>query len=514
MKTFRYILPALLFLAAGCNDFLDKAPSKTAQLVVSTTEQLDALLGNYSNFYQMADRNSIFATDDFGIPPELYLARPATFSMSIVEFYLWDTDNLAFDGRIAFWPRQYQKIFYANMVLQNLGNVSGPDDLKADLRAESHFIRAYDYFEMVNKFCLPLNDNTKSELGLPLKQSTSFEELSTRNTLEETYALIESDLAEALKTTVPLVKEGRVRHWRGNTGAVNAFAARYWLGRNDYDKALEYANNALAIHADLVDYNTDMHYSERPATAYQIDQTDPDPTKRKTVYLKFPYTHDNQSDMSDMINWKEFYYFRLLYHESWWYVPSPELLDLYSRDTMDLRYRYHIVESYSYDRGMTSPSYDYPGYVFFFKDRIPSGPTVAEMLLTKAECLARANDIAGAMSTVNLLRVKRMDASLPDNEIKLAATTREEAITKILEERRREMPFSRRWFDIRRLNNNGDAFDDVTLSRQFFPYTNSAVALNEPLKTYSLPKDSRRYAAPIPNTELISSDGKLLQNTY
>jgi hypothetical protein len=514
MKTYKNILLAFLFafLFAGCNDFLDKAPSKTSSLVVSTVEQLDALLASYSNFYLVADRNSIYGTDDYGLPVELYLARPAVFGMAAIEYYLWDVENLAFDGRISFWPNEYRKIFYANMVLQNLGYVSGDAALKAELRAEAHLIRAYSLLEMATKYCLPLDENTKNELGLPLKQSTSFEELFTRNTLEETYALIESDIEEALKITVPLLKDGRVRHWRGNTGAVNAFAARYWLGRNDYDKALEYANAALGHYNDLVDYNTEMHYSELPPTAYTLDANDP--VKRQVVYLKFPYTHDNQSDLTDMFNWKEFYYFRLLNHESWWYVPSPELLDIYGRDTMDLRYRYHIVEGYSYDRTMTSPSYDYPGYVFFFKDRIPSGPTVAEMILTKAECLARAGDVPGAMSAVNQLRVKRMDSSLPVGEINLSASTREEAVAKILEERRREMPFSRRWFDIRRLNANDDAFDDVTLSRQFFPYTNSAVLSTEPLQTYTLPKGSRRYAVPIPNTELISSDGKIKQNPY
>ncbi|MDR2414165.1 MAG: RagB/SusD family nutrient uptake outer membrane protein [Odoribacteraceae bacterium] len=511
MKKYIFILLGLTG-AIACNDFLDQPPSKTSSLVVSTTDQLDALLGNYSTFYQMADRNSVYGTDDYGLPVELFLARASNFSMAAVEYYTWDIPNLPFDGRLAFWSGQFRKIFNANMVLQNLEKVSGDADVKAALKAEAHLIRAYDYLELVNKYCLPLDENTRDEVGLPLKRSTSFEETSTRDNLENTYALIEEDLEEALKITVPLVQNGRVRHWRGNAGAAKALAARYWLGRNDYEKALAYANDALAIYNDLVDYNTGMHYSERAPTAYTIDPNDPD--KRKVVYLKFPYTHDNQTDLTDMLGWKEFYYFRLLYHESWWYVPSPELLDLYGRDTMDLRYRYHVVEGYSYDRGMTSPSYEYPGYVFFFKDRIPSGPTVAEMLLTKAECLARAGDLSGAMTTVNLLRAKRLDSSLPASRINLSASTREEAVAKILEERRREMPFSRRWADIRRLNTNADTFDDVALSRYFFPYTSSAVQSSEPPVTYTLPAGSRRYAVPIPNTELISSDGMIEQNKY
>jgi len=93
--------------------------------------------------------------------------------------------------------------------------------------------------------------------------------------------------------------------------------------------------------------------------------------------------------------------FRMLNNANWWYIPSPSLLALYDQ-AHDLRYLYHIVEGYSYDRGMTNPSYDYPGYIFFYKDRIPSGPTVAEILLIKAETLARTGDITGAMTALIL----------------------------------------------------------------------------------------------------------------
>ena len=170
-----------------------------------------------------------------------------------------------------------------------------------------------------------------------------------------------------------------------------------------------------------------------------------------------------------------------------------------------------MVEGYSYDRGMTKPSYDYPGYIFFFKDRIPSGPTTAEMLLIKAECLARDNKVPDALAAVNTLRAKRLT---PGSWVNLTAATKEEALTKILQERRREMPFVQRWYDVRRYNNNTDPSDDVVMTKEFYPYTISNVLSTEPLKTYTLPKDSRRFAVPIPRTEMISSNGVIEQNTY
>lgn len=491
--------------AASCNKFLDEQPSKTTSLPIETVEQLNGLLNNYSTFYQEGNRTAIYSTDDYGLTMDLYNARPGTFSMAAIEFALWDTEYLPDDTRETFWSGEYRKIFIANLVLEYLSKVSTTDQEAARLRADAHLIRAYSYFILANTYCVPYTEANKDQPGLPIKLTTSFEEPVARQPLYKVYEQIEADLAEALKITVPLVQDGVARHWRASKAAANGFAARYWLQRNNYIEALKYANAALEDYDVLVDYNTEMTYGNP-----QNININPGTPEQETVTLQYPYTHNNQTDMTDMIGWKEFLYFRMLYHESWWYVPSQELLALYDQDH-DLRYRYHIVEGYSYDRGMTKPAYDYPGYIFFFKDRIPTGPTVAEMLLIKAECLARDNKVTEAMNTVNILRAARME---PGPWVNLTAADKAEAVQKILEERRREMPFTRRWYDIRRFNNNEDPADDVTLTRTFYPYNIASVQTDQTPKVYSLPKDSRRFAAPIPRTEIISSQGVIEQNTY
>lgn len=507
-STFGKVLCGITIMATlvSCSQFLDERPSKTTSLVVTTTDQLDALLGAYASFYLEPNRTNIFSSDDYGLPKNLYDARPGTFALQGIQFMLWDTEYLPDVIQETFWSGEYGKIFRANMVLSYLDRVSGPEDHKTALKAEAHFVRAYSYWTLANTYCLPYTEANKNELGLPLKTSTSFEEPYERQTLEATYNLIESDLQEALTINVPLMgSNGRARHWRANKAAVNGFAARYWLHRNNYTEALKYANLALAEHQVLVDYNTEMRYG-RPSTV-NINTGTP---QAQTVTLQFPYTHDNQTDLTDMMAWKEFLYFRMLNHGSWWYVPSQELLDLYDQDN-DLRFKYHMVQHYSYDRGLTNPSYSWPGYVFFFKDRLPSGPTVAEMILIKAEAQARTDDYNNAMLTVNQLRVKRM---APGAWVNLTAANKNEAIRKILEERRRELPFTHRWQDIRRFNNNDDPNDDVELSRDFYEYNVANVDANSAIKTYSLPKNSRRFATPIPRTEIISSQDRIVQNTY
>jgi len=133
------------------------------------------------------------------------------------------------------------------------------------------------------------------------------------------------------------------------------------------------------------------------------------------------------------------------------------------------------------------------------------------MYLIKAECMARNGDINGALTAVNVLRAKRIR---PGALVNLTAANQSEAITKILQERRREIPFVQRWFDLRRYNNNSDPNDDVIVTKQFYPITISGPDVTKPIQTYQLEKNSRKYALPIHNNELISGRGKLLQNIY
>jgi hypothetical protein len=502
------ILPVLatIFLLPSCKKFLEEPPSKTSALVVKTTAQIDALLNSQNSFFSEVNLTNVYSTDDCGITLELYNGRRGTFSsMPTIQALLWDTENLPDAPRESFWSGEYKKIFTANLALNSLSSVTGTEAEKAVIKADAHFIRAYSYWELANTFCLPYTEQNKNEKGLAIKLSTSFDDPIERQPLEKVYQQIEADLAEALKTTVPLVQNGRACHWRANKAAVNAFAARYYLNRKNTAKAVDIANAALAEYSTLVNYNTEMRYGRDQSIS--IDAGTP---QAKTVVLKYPYTHDNSSDQTDMIGWKEFLYYRMLTNESWWYQPSLELLNLYDKEH-DLRYLYHVVEGYSYDRGMTKPSYDYPGYIFFYKDKLPSGPTVAEVLLTKAEGLARSGDASGAMDAINILRAKRMK---PGPWVDLQASGKDDAIKKVAEERRREMPFVQRWFDLRRYNNNDDPNDDVVLSRTFYPFSASSVLFNEPVKTYTLPLKSRRYATPLPRTDIISGNGKIEQNTY
>ena len=74
-------LIAVALAFTSCEKFLEESPSKTSSLVVTTTDQLDALLNNYSStFYREGNRTAIYTTDDYELTTDLYDARPGTFS--------------------------------------------------------------------------------------------------------------------------------------------------------------------------------------------------------------------------------------------------------------------------------------------------------------------------------------------------------------------------------------------------------------------------------------------------
>lgn len=514
----------LLTLLASCSkidNFLGVFPSKSSSKPLATIEELDGLLGLYSSFYTESSAALFAGQDDFGLIKEIHDSYAGIYSGTSMPYHfypaVWDVPNVETSGDRG-WAEGWGKIFRANMVFVNVDNVTGTAAQKAELVAEAHFIRAYDMYTLANIFCLPYtisNTKNKDELGLPLKQSTSFDESVARATLEETYKFIEADLTEALKITTPLIRatDGILRSWRGNKTAVKAFAARYYLYQGDYTKALNYANLALGEYSTLVDYNLNNKVGGMTwglPKAYTIDQGTP---QQLSVTLKFPYGHDNQTDVTDRMAWKESLYMRFMYNGSWWFIPSRELLALYDK-TYDRRYEYNYVQGYSYDRGCIKPSYSYPGYIRFFKDNLPSGPTVAEMYLIKAECQARLNQVTEAQTTINILRAKRINSTAPSSVINLSFANQTDAITKILQERRRELAFVQRWFDVRRLNNNDNTADDVVMTRSFYEYSSSAILNLGGLKTYTLPKDSRRFAVPIPITDIVSGNGVIKQNTY
>jgi len=103
------------------------------------------------------------------------------------------------------------------------------------------------------------------------------------------------------------------------------------------------------------------------------------------------------------------------------------------------------------------------------------------MMLIKAECQARTGQTAQAMNLVNTLRKNRVLATA---FVPQEASSANDALVKVINERRREFCFRMlRWWDMRRLKN--DPLFQKTITRTFNGVT------------YTLAPDSKRYVLPI-----------------
>lgn len=496
MKMFKYIILAgLLSTATGCEKFLKEEPKK--QTSIQTADQLEALINNATVFAYDGNNGTNgsagYSTDDTEIPTDAYKANPSgKWTVDNLYYYTFKTDEIIGLSSDPVWNGEYKKIFTANLILENLPKVTGDESLKSELRADAYLIRAYAYWVLVNHFCLPYTDANKDvpEMGLPLKKTTDYEEPFTRATIQETYDMILADLQEAKKTTHDDVNP--TMRWRVSKKGVEAFLSRYYLFLGKYDESLIHTNAALeSSNVSLLDWHTVVAGTPQ-------NYTNPTATIANSEF--YGYT------AAQYLNWKEFYFPRFSYQSGQWLIPSTQLRSLYNQ-TNDLRFKWLMLPNSN--RRFTITSHNLYRYAFFSDGRyIPTGPSLAEMLLNKAEVLARKGDAAGAMTEVNKLRLTRMTTPDP-----LSATSAADALNKVLQERRRELPFSFRWYDIRRFSVNSEPADDVTVTHTFFKVNAGSVDTTV-VQTYTLAPGSKRYAAPINGVEIMASKNEIKQNQY
>lgn len=475
-------LATVLFLT-GCEEFLDVPPEKKNNLEIKTTEALDMLLNNYDVIFDRS-REVVLSHDNYGLYKDYYLARPSRFDGHL-QYVLWFTDYCAL--QTYYWEKEFLKIAYANTILATIDDVEGTAQEKALLAQDAHFLRAYEYFNLATLYCLPYSDETKSALGLPLKRTLVYDEDITRKSLEETINFIEEELNHALETTQP---RDINRLWRISLPAVQAFAARFYLYIHDYQKAEDFANKALLAHSSLVDYET--YFT---------------PTMR--TYTSGGGTYVAPNAATDY-KFDEIYFARVLYNHTQNAVPSEDLLNLFDQAN-DYRYEAFIVEDYSYNRASVP---GWPAYWQFGSIGMLHGPTTAEMYIVRAECKARRGDIPGAVADLNAVRSHRYKSGTYTDLLASDFATNKAAVQFVIDERRREFPFTQRWADIKRINSDpANIVDKITITRDFFE-SDGLSANPSTNKTYTLAPGDKRFAWPIPSIDIQLSNGQLKQNPY
>lgn len=236
-----YIALASLALLTGftaCSDYLDKLPDDRA--TVDTKDKVDKFL---ASAYPLNHPGFIFeyASDNVTDNGTQYTAQPNQDKV-----YRFEVDNYTGnDDPYQMWNTNYTCVATANEALQDIDQLGGAQALPEEY-AEALLCRAFAMFQQASIFCMAYNpDSADVYMGLPYPKEPQ-QDLNTqyeRGTLRQLYDNINADIEAAL----PLVGDGHLTtpKYHFNRQAAYAFGARFNLFYHNYDKAIEYATQAL-----------------------------------------------------------------------------------------------------------------------------------------------------------------------------------------------------------------------------------------------------------------------------
>lgn len=523
MKYINNISLILLIMAtlSGCNDFLDEKPRKGNGVELETFSQLVALMAakvDGEDRQALWDCNAAqrYMTDCYGLTTRhCDIGFEELGDYTAIELNCFQpqyTEEI--QAANSSWLCSFRNIFKVNTVLFYVDKLpGGTEEERAILAKRAYFMRAYNYFELANCYCVPYSEANLNELGLPINKDIEYKDHYKRASLGEVYDFIESDLMQALDLSVPLIEGGVRKVWRENSAAVNGFAARFYLTKGDYVKAKTYAEKALELSSDLADYTTGGEIYTEDAEDWNGD-----------IHTSTNWFNETMVDVTGLLpaTYQRSYYRRMSFTGTWT-IPSQKFLDSFNKD-YDMRYKYFNYDSYvPLSLGGVGVDYEFeddiPGYSYFSGDDFDSGPSVSEMILIKAESMARQGQWTEALNYLNTnFRPYRISSDAPANVINLSANNKDEAIAEILKERMLEFPFTLRWHDIRRCNFNDDPNDDITITRSFYEIDPGGVhaPLYKNVVEYKLGPTSNKYTytMAIPSTEVVVSQGTIEQNKY
>lgn len=234
-------------LFSACDKYLDIQPVGT--VVPSTEADFRALLTSaYTSFPSHKSLLSL-RTD------ELVLDEYSTDFPAFKDIYLWNDQNPDPTTRTYPWIDFYKTIFYANHILAEIDAKVGSTSAETkQIKAEAYLLRAYAHFELLNCYADQYSDANKAKKAIPLADHVDLEQRFAPATIEQTYALILSDIAAA-EGLIQTQDQPSIYKYRFSTRALHAFKSRLHLYRSEWDLASSEANKALAINSKLVDLN-------------------------------------------------------------------------------------------------------------------------------------------------------------------------------------------------------------------------------------------------------------------
>lgn len=440
---------SVLCVACTKSDFLSKKPNSAIVIPVTIADMMQ-LLDNQSVMLYNAPCTGTLSADEYYYYS--LAAFNATNTNTEKNCYTWQKDIFQGENTIPDWNNPFKAIFYSNVVLEQWNKLPESDRSADDgkfAKGWALYERGYNYLNLVQIFS-PAYDKTtaNTDLGMPIRVSPNINDIVQRSSVQQTYDQIMNDLKNAVLCFTDVFPSKNIN--RPSRAAAYGLLARTCLYMREYALAGQYADSALALKSDLVDYNTVDRTSNRPFTIYN-------PELLKMAVMSLGYFSVTLSGVSTM---------------------DTTLIRLY--DLNDLRRYIYFKE----DRGvyLTKNSYNGLGSYPF------TGVATDEVFLIKAECLARAGKAVEAARVLDTLLSKRY---LTGTFAGVHFNSPAELLAGILTERRKELVLRGiRWSDLKRLNKEGA---NITLTRELDG------------TKYTLPPNDPRYVMPIPDDEISFS---------
>ena len=260
---------AALATLTSCDSYLDELPDNRMEL--TTEDKVNKLL---VTAYPISA--PILAAEFSSDNVDCYQGNPNT-TRFVDQLYNWrDVTESSNESTETVWESTYAAIATANLALQAIDEQGGPTTKKLQqARGEALLCRAYCHFVLANLFCQAYNSQTsQNDLGIVYLEHTVDDIAAnpSRGNVADVYAKIEHDLLEGL-TLVGSDYSGPKYHF--NQKAAYAFACRFYLYYEQWEKALQYANLCLgsAPQAMLRDWRAmaDMTQTFAALTQHYID---------------------------------------------------------------------------------------------------------------------------------------------------------------------------------------------------------------------------------------------------
>lgn len=246
MKRTKYLvstaLAAVLLGFSSCDSYLDKLPDNRMELK-SADEVSTLLVSAYSTHYpaylfEMYSDNTDCIDNTGWTEADKFQGQA----------YRWEdiTETQEDETPQELWNAYYKAISSANAAIEYIDKVS--DEEKENYTAqlgEALMCRAYAEFMLSTIFCEAYDKTTAStKLGLPYPEHTEtvVGQKYDRGTLEELYQKIDADIQRGIGLVGSTYTAPK---YHFTPKAAYAFATRFYLYYQDYDKAIEYATKVL-----------------------------------------------------------------------------------------------------------------------------------------------------------------------------------------------------------------------------------------------------------------------------